>query len=45
MTKKNEVEEVSKAPFWGAWWRIYALVLGNLLFLIVLFILFSRAFA
>ncbi len=31
-------------PFGGSWARLYALVLGNLVLLIVLFYLFTKAF-
>ena len=31
-------------PFGGSWTRLYALVLGNLLVLIVIFYLFTKAF-
>lgn len=32
-------------PFGGSWARLYALVLGNLVLLIVLFYVFTKAFA
>lgn len=40
----HQPEEESRAPFFGSWGRIYALVIANLVVLILLFYLFTLAF-
>jgi hypothetical protein len=39
----NHIED--KPPFLGSWNKIYAVVLGELIILIVLFYLFTKAFS
>lgn len=42
--ERDEPAEDEPPPFGGSWGRLYALVLGNLVFLVVLFYLFTKAF-
>jgi hypothetical protein len=46
LTHQNTAEETSpdRPPFAGSWRRLYALVLGELVLLILLFYLFRKAF-
>ena len=41
----TEPEKEDMPPILGSWKRLYALVLGELLLCILLFLLFSRAFS
>ena len=40
----DDRDDEGPPPFGGSWTRLYALVLGNLVVLILLFYLFTRAF-
>jgi hypothetical protein len=42
-TKENE-DEQGRPPFFSSWGRLYAVVLLNLAFQILLFYIFTRAF-
>ena len=41
---EERADEEGPPPFGGSWARLYALVLGNLVLLIVLFYVFTKAF-
>ncbi|MDP2884064.1 MAG: hypothetical protein Q8P51_03485 [Ignavibacteria bacterium] len=43
-SKPPEVEPDSSPPFLRSWRRLYAVVLGELVVLIILFYLFTKAF-
>ncbi len=39
-----DIEDEGKPPFFSSWRQLYLVVLGNLVFLIVIFYLFMKAF-
>jgi len=43
-TKDKKAKDEEKPPLFSSWKRLYALVLLNLIVLIVLFYLFTKAF-
>jgi len=45
VTDEAEVREDTPVPVFGSWGRWYAVVLGNLVVLILVFYWFTRAFA
>ncbi|GBD86170.1 hypothetical protein BMS3Abin03_00080 [bacterium BMS3Abin03] len=44
MTNKIDNKDEEPAPFFGSWKKIYAFVFGELIFLIILFYIFTKVF-
>ena len=43
--KLNEISDEEKPPIFSSWKKLYTLVLLNLIFLIILFYLFTKYFS